>query len=272
MSNETQPSITKACINCGQEKPLSAFLEMSGSEGSTYGSICSSCRKTALEDAERRKKTDAEGSTTSESGHRIDTKAKVHGAIDKREQHQRTDEQYHEERKIDEEIGDKQDDMKNRAESGQKKHREEFLKKRTFLSGTTKTTATRSFGEKTKTNTKPKTDTVSPVAQDNEKTAQKAAGIQEDLIKNQHDFTVTNQGQQVAGQLRFNGQHFQQFRQWLGNAAPIVSNVNQTKEGAAPKQPGAIADPITKVKAKETPQTDPAVEFIEKNWRPGSKR
>lgn len=265
MKKPAQPNMTKTCVNCGQQKPLSAFLEMSGTQGTAYGSVCSACRKTALEAVERRKKTDSEGSTTSETGHKIDSKSKIHGEIDRREQRERIDEDYHEERKLDEVSADEKQEIKQQAEVGQKKHREEFLKKRTVLSGDKKAGAAPGFLQKQQV------ETTNRALRDNENIALQAQGVQEDRIKTEHDFTVANQGQQITGQLRFSGQTFQQFRQWLGNAAPIVHNVNQTKKEAAAKQPGAVAEPVTKAKEKVVTK-DPAVEFVEKNWRPGSKR
>ncbi len=264
MSNRDNTSLTKTCMNCGQQKALSAFLEMSGTEGTAYGNICSTCRKTTLDELERRKKTDAEGSTTTESGHKIDTKAKVHGAIDKREHVQRTDDEYHAERKTEAEVGTEQKQAKYNAESGQRKHREDFLKKRPFLGADPKASG-KQAAQQLRTE----------MLHGNEKAAQQSSNRQEDRTKTEHDFTVANQGQQISGQIRFSGQTYQQFRQWLGNSAPIVNNLNQTKKDPAPKQAGAITQPVTQTKIFSKPEEkgkDPAVEFIEENWRPGSKR
>jgi hypothetical protein len=271
MTKASQPNLTKTCSNCGQHKPLSAFLEMSGTQGSAYGNICSSCRKTAMEAAERRKKTEAEGSTTSETGHKIDSKTKVHDAIDKRELFQRVEEDYHEERKLEEEISEEKIIIKQNIEIGQKKHRQDFLGKRPPIPGDQKTI--NSLIARQQQIAAMNAD----ANRENENTALQTHGLQEEGKKTPFDFTV---GQQVA-QLRFSGAVFQQFRQWLGNSAPIVHNVNQTTKQVAPKLAGAIAQAATHIKdsdaatgkhSVEEDTIDPAIEFVENNFRPGSKR
>src|SRR3990167_4758510 len=133
MSKRDNTSLMKTCSNCGQQKPLSAFLEMSSEQGSSYGNICSSCRKTTLEELQRRKKSDAEGSTTTDIGHKIDSKTKVQGEVDKRQHIQHVDEKYHAERKIDAETNKNTDQIKLNIASKQRDHRESFLKKSSLL-------------------------------------------------------------------------------------------------------------------------------------------
>jgi hypothetical protein len=36
--------VTKSCVICGLEKPLTAYLQITGPQGSSYGNICSTCR------------------------------------------------------------------------------------------------------------------------------------------------------------------------------------------------------------------------------------
>lgn len=97
MSSMIKPANpTKVCSNCGQQKPLSAFLQMA--EGRGYGNICSTCRHAAIEDGASDESADQEESSTSKSRHRIDSKAKVHGEIDKRQLRKEKEEQYHQER------------------------------------------------------------------------------------------------------------------------------------------------------------------------------
>lgn len=265
MTNRENTSPMKTCTNCGQQKPISAFLEMGGEQGTSYGNICSTCRKTTLDELQRRKKTDAEGSsTTTDVGHKIDTEAKIQGEIDKRELVQRIDDEYHAERKDNAEVNQTTQQIKANAELGQRKHREDFLKKRSFL-GSTPNKDDKTSAAQLRTE----------MLRGNEKDAQQSDNRFADKLKTEHDFTVENQGQQIAGQLRFQGQTFQQFRQWLGNSAPIVNNLNQTKKDPQPTKPGAVADDVNKTKATpkhEEKTKDPAVEFVENNWRPGGGR
>lgn len=248
MNKPSNPILTKSCANCGLQKPLSAFLEMSSTEGAIYGNICSSCRKTALEEIAKRKKTDAEGSSSSESGHTIDSKVKVKTTVDNREFIARTEEEYHAERKIDEEISENKQERKATFESSQKKHRQDFLQKRTFL-GDAKNTGKASAAQQLRTD----------VIKGNEQTAKQAISQKEERIKTGLDFTVAHQGEQIAGQMKYRGKAFLEFMTRVASA-PISKTVNQKKAAAAQTE---------KAHEEETPS---AVEFIEKNWRPGGKR
>ncbi len=69
---------------------MSAFLLLT-KQGTAYGSICSACRKTA-------KSKEYEDSTTSKTGLKIDTKARIHSEIDKQEKFEQIEDAYYEER------------------------------------------------------------------------------------------------------------------------------------------------------------------------------
>ncbi|HTM63615.1 MAG TPA: hypothetical protein VL360_03840 [Gammaproteobacteria bacterium] len=271
MNKPAQPNLTKTCVSCGQQKPLSAFLEMSGTQGTAYGNVCASCRKTALEEMERRRKTEAEGSTTSETGHKIDSKTKIHESVTKREEFQQTEEEYHKERDINETVSVEVTEKKQQAAQKEKKHREDFLH-RPIKPSDKKTEAAKAASQKFAS------ETHARYIQQNLAADLEKHGSFEESKKTQHDFSVPYQGQQMGGQIRFSGAIFQQFRQWLGNSAPVVNNVNITQKQAAPKQAGAITESVTNVKDtvaaadKAEASKDPAIDFIEKNFRPGSKR
>lgn len=273
MDKPVLPNLTKTCVNCGQQKPLSAFLEMSSTHGASYGNVCAACRKTVQE---RRKKTEAEGSTTSETGHKIDSKTKIHEAADKREKFHQTQEEYYKERDLKDEVSDKVTEKKQITAHKEKKHREDFLHKPVKVDDK-KSAAAIAAGKAHSA------EIISRTAQQQEAVAQQAHGVKEENKKTQHDFSIPHQGQQVAGQIRFQGQIFQQFRQWLGNSAPIVSNVNVTMKEAAPKQAGAITQSANQIQdtvvahdkgevKKTAINKNPAIDFIEENFRPGSKR
>lgn len=292
MAKDKQPNLTKTCSSCGQQKSLSAFLQMSGTKhGTAYGNICADCRKTAKEMASKRKKTEAEGSTTSETGHRINSKTKVHESQTRREEHERSEEEYHEERDIDETVEDKKLEKRKDIKSKERKHRETFLNQaRKQPAGYDKKAADKFAAAEEK------------YGQElvNEEIAEQAHSTHETHKKTKHDFRVTFHGQQIAGQIRFSGQIFQQFRQWLGNSAPIVRNLSQTGKTAGAKQAGSIAQPFgqtleankqAKTAANKTPAQSTsrtgllsgsgqqggekkgmAEQYVNKNWRPGSKR
>lgn len=81
-------SFTKICKSCGQQKPLSAFQQLTEGLRTTYGNVCASCRKINKE----------QENTTSTTGKKIDAKAKVQGEADKRELRKQVDEDYFKER------------------------------------------------------------------------------------------------------------------------------------------------------------------------------
>lgn len=271
MNKPTQPNLTKTCVNCGQQKPLTAFLEMSGTQGTAYGNVCSSCRKTALEAMERRKKTEAEGSTTSETGHKIDSKTKIHDAIDKREKSQQVEEEYHKERDLEEKVIDTVIEKKQIAEQKEKKHRKDFLDK----------PRVKPVEKPASTNKTHEGVIAERTALHNESSTQEKLAAREEDKKTKHDYTVAYQGQKFD--LRFQSSVFKQFRAWLGNSAPIVNNTNVSIKEVAAKQSGAITESVDKVQdtvaaadkgevKKDAISKDPIIDLIEENFRPGKKR
>jgi hypothetical protein len=123
--------LTKTCSSCGQQKPLTAFLQLSGPEGSTYGNICSSCRRTAVEKNKGPK--EKEESTTSTTGFKIDTKSKVQADTDKEQFHKEKEELYHKERDEDETIQLEQEHKVEKIAKQEKAHRQSLFQKSTSL-------------------------------------------------------------------------------------------------------------------------------------------
>lgn len=281
MAKQNPPHLTKICSNCGEQKPLSAFLQMSGTSGTAYGNICASCRKILMEEQRnRRKKTEVEGGTSSETGHKIDSKSKLHADIEKEADFHKTEEEYHKERDIMEEESLELEEEKEEKKHKEREHREKYLKK----------------DKKEKSPAEAKKEAQQEHA---EEQAEIAHGVHETHKKTKHDFKHTFHGQQIGGQIRFQGEYFQRFKQWLGNSAPVVRNLNQTERAAKAKKAGAIAAEYGAVKEtskaaqnKEKPKAggisqsglmshrnenkdqkkDAATQYVEKNWRPGSKR
>lgn len=75
MKKQTPPS--RVCIACSTEKPLAAFLQITGKQGTIYGSICSACRTKTT----KIKTTDREEGSGG-SGFRIDSKNKTRAEIE----------------------------------------------------------------------------------------------------------------------------------------------------------------------------------------------
>src|SRR5689334_3391181 len=71
---------TRICSSCGQRKSLSAFLQLDEKNGTTYGTLCSTCRKTQANETEK----ESDDSITERLTLKIDTKARVYEAISSR--------------------------------------------------------------------------------------------------------------------------------------------------------------------------------------------
>ena len=205
MVSQINSSLTKTCAGCGLSKPLSAFLQLSGSEGSSYGNICSSCRKTNLD---QKKNSEPHESTSSTSGLRIDSKVKVKTDIDKKEQHQSIEELYYQDRDKAEERQVQKTLKTEKIEKDEKKHRKDFLSKSSFLDNMNK---------------KPQQPQSQPLTVNS--LSQETV---EDLEK-RIDFTAPFIDTQIAGKLKY-GSEFLKVKAWLGGAAPIVQQAERALE------------------------------------------
>jgi hypothetical protein len=74
MKDRTQ--MTRTCIACGIEKPLAAFLEISSTHGTRYGSLCATCRGAGITE-KKPNKAEEDQSTSATSGTRIGLKERV---------------------------------------------------------------------------------------------------------------------------------------------------------------------------------------------------
>lgn len=74
--------LRRACTACGIQKPISAFLQITADQGTTYGAICASCRGKGIREKVIKKPILEEdrGSTTSESRVGIKQRAEVEKA------------------------------------------------------------------------------------------------------------------------------------------------------------------------------------------------
>lgn len=222
-------SLTKTCSNCGLQKPMSAFLEFAD-QGATYGNICASCRKAHIEKLNQI--IEPEESTTSTTGVKIDAKTKVQAEIDKREQRKQTLEQYQSEREKNEKTQLKQEQKIQHVVQDEKKHRKDFLEKRSFLDKPSKpSTPSGVFGGE----------------------AQKIEAGKVDFTKD------TSNLLRVAGTVRTQSSVFQSFQSWLGKNAPIVKAADK----AAQQQ--------TNKNTAEKHAMEPLDEHINKNYTPRSK-
>jgi hypothetical protein len=123
-------SLTKTCSSCGLEKPLSAFLQIAGPEGTMYGNLCASCRSGKLDKPKPAKEPDE--TTTSATGLKIDSKVKAKSEKDKALFHkEREEKELKEQEKKKEENLVKTEKVEHKLHS-ERKHREGFLQNRVF--------------------------------------------------------------------------------------------------------------------------------------------
>jgi hypothetical protein len=201
--NKSQHMLTKTCSSCNLQKPLSAFLEMTSTRGAVYGNICSSCRKTAAE--KNKKPGDHEGTTTG-TDLKIDAKAKVHGDIGKKQHHQLVEELYHEDRDK-EEIKQTQQEQRTQVKTGEeKKHRDTFLKKSSFLDSSKSS---------------------------NVGSTQKVFGGQEHTAS-ESEINLSAPVLEVGGKEKFRSVRYQQLKGFLGNT-PFVRHAEKAAKKLDPK-------------------------------------
>ena len=206
----------KTCANCGQQKPLSAFLQITGKE-TGYGNICATCRKTLKDKVSKER----EDSSTSHTGHKIDSKAKVQAEIDKRQQRKEKEDLYHKEREKNEiRQSEKWEKMDSTAQDAKK-----YRAKTSFL------------------NSSPKTKTV---------TSTPLPGSEEQIAKeSQFDFSApvldAGSGKEKYKSARYN-QLRHQFKLWLGASAP--NSTEQAKQNAEAEEQESLAEFAKKIWGK----------------------
>ncbi len=227
----------KTCSSCGLQKPMSAFLQVAGPQGTTYGNVCADCRKAKMEKATKPK--EAEEVSSSTSGERIGAKSRVHREMaDKSQRASQTS--------LDELDKEKKEQKKIKItksvvikQKEEKQHRERYLQKSSFLSE------------------KPEQKKQAAQKQQAEQSAKLEATKQEERLKG-FDFTS---GPYVApaitGQVKATqGESFQRLKTWLGKGAPIA--------GAGAKPPAKDSP----AKSKEpTPE-----EHVQQAFRPKTKK
>ncbi|MHB1948656.1 MAG: hypothetical protein ACYCQI_11155 [Gammaproteobacteria bacterium] len=124
MDKKTQ--LARTCLACGTEKPLAAFLQISGSQGTVYGNICSSCRSAGAKSKTSTPQVDDERGGTS-SGLKIDNKAKLQKDIDQQlliKKHKELD--LEEDQKLDQAELDAEERKEKKAKA-EKDHRKGYI-------------------------------------------------------------------------------------------------------------------------------------------------
>ncbi|HEX4046126.1 MAG TPA: hypothetical protein VHZ76_10730 [Gammaproteobacteria bacterium] len=123
-------ALSKTCASCGQQKPLSAFLQLNAKKGTIYGNICSSCRKANMEKVETTQET--EDSTTPHATHTIDSKSKVYQENQNKQQFEKKELEKEVSRQETDDIKTQKDE-KTLTTATEERRQRGFLEKQSFL-------------------------------------------------------------------------------------------------------------------------------------------
>lgn len=227
----------KTCSSCGLQKPLSAFLQLSGTKGTTYGNVCASCRKSESE-GESKSHKEEEGTRRQVGGSRIGAQERVAAETEKEKIRRDIDERYHENR---DEAAVEQSEVAEKKQAlaqTEKKRRE----KSTFLN------ANRSYSE----------------ANNNAKQTTWQEILSEEVREQQPDFTKdAPTDTAIAGKSKYvQSSIFQQFMSWLnkGSAMARASDQAKVRRGQIQPLPKTITTPATQPKTdKQTVTTQTRV-------------
>lgn len=257
-----QPRLTRTCSACGLEKPLAAFLQISGRQGTNYGAVCASCRAIGRT-AKQTTPISDEGSTTETTDKRIGAKEKVYLEQEKTRQLKDLKELYLKAaKKRDEEVITKieQIDTKEKAEKEHRKFYIETKQKQGFLAQRRPIDPSSADGIAER-NAKQQLENARNLTENQNKVEVQK---QEDIIKQELQITSLDLSvPYVAGQtnqLRFQTDTFLKFKSWLGASSPIVKTLELLYQKTTPT-------PLTKNPIFESKSKDPKEnieEYLEK--------
>jgi len=247
---EKPSQINRACSSCGIQKPLSAFLQLEGTQGASYGNVCASCRGKEVKTESSDKGDDK---SKLELKLRIGSAEKMYADKQQRIQKQTEIEDYQEEVKKKEELKTKKTFISEIKEKAEKEHHKGYLegKKQAYLD------KTKSFLSKTEKAFRPLTE------------AERAREIRKlEAIFQQHQRLTTADLQQspLFHEARYQSSVLQQMIiRFLGPSSPLGMYL-ATIGGSNPSmfvQP--TAHPVE-------PKKDILDDYIDKTMGPSSKR
>ncbi|MEO8401983.1 MAG: hypothetical protein ABI597_09365 [Gammaproteobacteria bacterium] len=238
-------SLTRICTACGIEKPLSAFLHISGAQGTTYGTICSTCRSAGITEKSNELLTEDERSGTS-SGIRIGSKQKVEIEKQKKLEFKEFKEKQVDEVKKREKTSYEKLERTEQTEKAEKDHRKTFIdaKKQGFLNYQTKPPLSSQsvIGQK-------RDDRPSGMPFIEEKRQVVDAKNVEDVIRQELNNTTVDLSGAPLVEKQSNVESrdnptFRKFQAWLGSDAPLMKTMSQlyktpvaqSKTSGAPQQ------------------------------------
>lgn len=253
MKKPTLP--VRTCSHCGEEKPLAAFLQLSGSQGTVYGNICSTCRS----EKAKNKQVPTDEERGKNSGLRIDSNAKVQiEAEQKRHEKKRQETAIEDLKNRDDLISDKSNKIEKKEKA--EKHHRNFLdskNRRGFLTTTEKKIAQTKAAQK---------DALTQHEQHldfhkKEETQKIEDVAKQEALNNTTDYSSGVSIDPGIGGIRFQvGGTHERLEAILGKSG-FLNRLNQQRkqEKAPPPQ-------------SPTTEKDPLVEYIKDNLKPSSTR
>jgi hypothetical protein len=239
--------IVRTCLACGLEKPLAAFLQLSGTQGTVYGNICSSCRSSEAKSKAVVPKQETDETGRTGVGSRIDAKTKVKTEIIQKtiiKQAKEADQL--EKKQKDLKITD-QLDKKETQEKAEKHHRKEYIETKQ------KEGKKSSQAVVTRKTTFPLDKSFIATQQTNSEAAAQASAIDQENKLTTVDTSQVFLDSQF-GELKFQTEIFKRFKDSvLGESAfsrTIERIYKRKKTAAEPAQP-----------------EDPLAEFAKKTWK-----
>lgn len=255
--------LTRTCTACGIEKPLSAFLYLT-SKGTTYGTICSTCRGKGITEQKPSVAPEDDRSRTT-SGMRIGVKQLLEIELQKKQD--REDRQIRQEQDIKkrEQVSLEKSESTETKEKAEKFHRETYIdekKKQGFLNYQTiknPFSAQSVIGQK-------QTEPFKAPVLDEKQRALEASKLAEAIQLEERKTTVDLSGSPVIEEQHHHITReatLKRLESVLSGDAPILKNKSQLYKTSFVSQKSDGTDNSN----KETP-----VEFIEKTWGPSSRK
>jgi hypothetical protein len=248
--------MTRTCAACGIEKPLAAFLEISGTHGTRYGTICSVCRGAGVTE---KKTVTAEGeqNTTVTTGTRIGLKEKTFLEQERAKQFILTQEENKEALIRREKLKTAKEEKTELKEKTEKDHRRTYLdvkKQPGFLGKKLPTGTVTEIPPKTKPVVTPP-----PEKKEHDKIAIEAKQKEMEALRNEiKNKTINLVDQYVdpqAGELRAHSPTFLAFQDSL-EVTPFKVVKEQLRRAALSQSEKKAA----------TATKDSLLDFVEKTW------
>lgn len=233
---------SKICVACDLEKPLAAFLQVTGAQGTSYGSVCSTCRGSGF----GRKvtlPTQIDEENPGSSGLKIDSKTKIQLDIDKQNLLEKIKNEHLKEKEKLDSIKEDTISHKHETLAQAKKHREDYLqvkKKDSFLNYKTKTH-----------------DASGGYTKDAREEHNKNVNTSNEIKKRTTDFSSPVIDQHTA-QTNRNNPMFKAWEDLIGESAAIKTVRRQFLNNK----------PVTQTPTSK--EKNAALDFIKENWDPKS--